>query len=219
MNKVPPQFVDTTPQQAPVFTTHLTSYDKLLEGQHVTLEAQVEPRADPNLRIEWFRNGVSLTTGKDCIYHVIAYCREWYNSIWVTPCIWANFQYCVSPGARIRSTFDFGLVTLSINGLRDDDNAIYTCKAVNKLGEAVSTCTLKVEDKHWLQNQTFHPDAMSRIEALEQPLAPRPDAPEPTFEGPVFITHLNNVELSEGQNARFECQVEPSKDPTLKIGK
>jgi hypothetical protein len=27
------------------------------------LEAQVEPRADPNLRIEWFKNGVSLTTG------------------------------------------------------------------------------------------------------------------------------------------------------------
>lgn len=109
MNKVPPQFVDTTPQQAPVFTTHLSSFDKLQEGQHVYLEAQVEPRADPNLRIEWFKNGISLTTG-----------------------------------ARIRSTFDFGLVTLSVNGLRDDDSAIYTCKATNKLGEAVSTCSLKV---------------------------------------------------------------------------
>lgn len=63
MNKVPPKFVDTTPQQAPVFTTHLSSYDKLTEGQHVYLEAQVEPRADPNLRIEWFKNGISLTTG------------------------------------------------------------------------------------------------------------------------------------------------------------
>lgn len=63
MNKVPPKFVDTTPQQAPVFTTHLNSYDKLSEGQHVYLEAQVEPRADPNLRIEWFKNGISLTTG------------------------------------------------------------------------------------------------------------------------------------------------------------
>lgn len=63
MNKVPEMFVDTTPQQAPVFTTHLVSHDKLVEGQHVMLEAQVEPRADPNLRIEWFKNGVSLTTG------------------------------------------------------------------------------------------------------------------------------------------------------------
>jgi hypothetical protein len=63
MNKVPEMFVDTTPQQAPVFTTHLVSHDKLVEGQHVMLEAQVEPRADPNLRTEWFKNGVSLTTG------------------------------------------------------------------------------------------------------------------------------------------------------------
>lgn len=50
-----------------------------------------------------------------------------------------------SAGARLRSTFDFGLVTLSINSLRADDSAIYTCKATNLLGEAVSTCTLKIE--------------------------------------------------------------------------
>lgn len=63
MNKVPPAFVDTAPQQAPVFTRHLENKDKLVEGQHVYLEAQVEPRTDPNLRVEWFKNGVSLTTG------------------------------------------------------------------------------------------------------------------------------------------------------------
>lgn len=68
MNKVPPMFVDMTPQQAPVFTTHLQSMDKLVEGQHVYLEAQVEPRTDPNLRIEWFKNGMSLTTGKNLIF-------------------------------------------------------------------------------------------------------------------------------------------------------
>lgn len=64
MNKVPEMFVDTEPQQAPVFTTHLTSYNNLVEGQHVYLEAQVEPRADANLRIEWFKNGIPLTTGR-----------------------------------------------------------------------------------------------------------------------------------------------------------
>lgn len=70
MNKVPAMFVDTTPQQAPVFTSHLQSMDKLVEGQHVYVEAQVEPRTDPNLRIEWFKNGLSLTTGKTtCCSH------------------------------------------------------------------------------------------------------------------------------------------------------
>lgn len=64
MNKVPKMFIDTEPQQAPVFTTHLTSQHNLVEGQHVHLEAQVEPRADPNLRTEWYKNGEPLTTGK-----------------------------------------------------------------------------------------------------------------------------------------------------------
>ncbi|XP_046465810.1 titin isoform X2 [Neodiprion pinetum] len=182
MNKVPEMFIDTTPQQAPVFTTHLKSYDKLTEGQHVYLEAQVEPRADPNLRVEWFKNGVPLQTG-----------------------------------TRLRSTFDFGLVSLSINGVRDDDSAIYTCKATNLLGEAVSTCTLKVHDRHWLLGDTLHPDALPKIDALEQPIVSSTEQPEATYEEPVFITHLNNVECKEGDNVHFECNVEPSKDPTMKI--
>ncbi|XP_026832432.1 titin isoform X1 [Drosophila erecta] len=182
MNRVPEMFVDSTPQQAPVFTTHLQSYDKLHEGQHVLLEAQVEPRADPNLRIEWFKNGVSLTTG-----------------------------------SRIRSTFDFGLVTLSVNGLRADDSAIYTCKATNQVGEAVSTSSLKIEDRHWLQAESLHPDSLPRIGELEAPKEGRPEAPEPTYETPVFITHLNNIECKESDNVRFECNVEPARDPTMSI--
>ncbi|XP_035789232.1 titin-like isoform X6 [Anopheles albimanus] len=182
MNRVPDMFVDTTPQQAPVFTTHLESHDKLQEGQHVYLEAQVEPRADPNLRIEWFKNGIAITTG-----------------------------------ARIRSTFDFGLVTLSINGLRADDSAIYTCKATNNLGEAVSTATLKIDASHWLLGDTMHPSSVQKIQDLEAPRINLRDLPEAQFESPVFVSHLNNVDIKEGENAHFECNVEPSKDPTMQI--
>ncbi|XP_063986913.1 titin isoform X6 [Diachasmimorpha longicaudata] len=182
MNKVPEMFIDTTPQQAPVFTTHLKSYDKLQEGQHVYLEAQIEPRADPHLRTEWFKNGISLQTG-----------------------------------TRLRSTFDFGLVTLSINGLRADDSAIYTCRATNLLGEAVSTCSLKIDDRHWLLGDSLHPDALEKISKLEEPVVGAAEQSEPVYEEPVFITHLNNVECTEGDNVHFECNVEPSKDPTMKI--
>lgn len=66
MNRVPQVFVDQTPQQAPVFTTHLQSYDKLVEGQHIQLEAQVEPRADPNLRIEWLKVIHTIYLKKTC---------------------------------------------------------------------------------------------------------------------------------------------------------
>lgn len=58
------------------------------------------------------------------------------------------------------------------------------------------------------------------IDALEGPKdAGRGDIPEPVFEGPVFISHLNNVVCQEGENSHFECRVEPAKDPTLNIGK
>lgn len=181
-NRVPDMFVDETPMQAPIFTTHLKSYDKLIEGQHVYLEAQVEPRTDPNLRIEWFKNGMTLTTG-----------------------------------SRLKSTFDFGLVTLSINGLREDDTGIYTCKATNMLGEAVSTSSIKIEDRHWLLGDTLHPESLDRIGSLEQPKVSKQEQQEPVYESPVFITHLNNIVCKEADNIHFECNVEPSRDPTLKI--
>lgn len=182
MNRVPQQLVDATPQQAPVFTTHLQSYEKLTEGQNIQLEAQVEPRADPNLRVEWFKNGLPLTTG-----------------------------------SRIRNTFDFGLVIFQINSLREDDSGIYTCRATNLNGEAISTSSIRVGDRHWLLADTLHPEALPRIAQLEEPKAAKPELPEPTFESPVFISHLNNVECNENENVHFECNVEPSKDPTMQI--
>lgn len=110
------------------------------------------------------------------------------------------------------------MVTLAINSLRPDDSAIYTCKASNLLGEAVSTCTLKITDSHWLLSNTLHPESLSKIEDLEKPHTGQVEGPEPVFESPVFISHLNNWECKEGSDVHFECQVEPSKDPTLKIG-
>lgn len=36
----------------------------LQEGGALRLEAQVQPARDPNLSIEWFKNGVQLATGE-----------------------------------------------------------------------------------------------------------------------------------------------------------
>lgn len=78
--------------------------------------------------------------------------------------------------------------------------------------------TILFLDRHWLLASSLRPDALPIIEALETPREAKPDSAEPVFESPVFITHLNNVELKEGENAHFECNVEPSKDPTMEIG-
>lgn len=49
--------------QRPVFLTPLISLENLKEGEHAHLECRVEPINDPNLKIEWFVNGVKLKTG------------------------------------------------------------------------------------------------------------------------------------------------------------
>jgi hypothetical protein len=182
LNRAPTTYDDAPMSEAPRFIKNLVNQELLAEGQNLHLEAQVEPRSDPNLRVEWYHNGVQLMTG-----------------------------------SRIRSTFDFGLVSLDMHGLRADDSGIYVCKAVNKLGEAVSTCTIRVEAHGWLLGQALRPEALAKIAALEEQQVREMVEQEADFESPVFITHLNNVECREGETAHFECRVQPSKDPTMKI--
>lgn len=51
-------------------------------------------------------------------------------------------------GSRIKTSLDFGLVTLDIASLRSSDAGIYTCKAVNMNGEATSTTSIKVQGEY-----------------------------------------------------------------------
>ena len=99
-------------QQPPVFMEQLKNIGVVKEGANVHAEARIEPKSDPNLKVEWELNGKPI-----------------------------------SSGSRLKTTLDFGHVILNINGVRSSDSGIYTCKAINTLGEAVSTTTVKVDGK------------------------------------------------------------------------
>ncbi|GIY11090.1 titin, partial [Caerostris extrusa] len=131
---------------------------------------------------------------------------EWYK----------NGKNLVS-GTRIRTTCDFGLVSLDIVTARPDDSGIYTCRAVNEVGEAITTCTMKVEDRESIIYRSQHPESLPRIQELESMQPTSVEQKDITYEQPIFISHLNNIELKEGEPAHFECRVEPYRDPTLKI--
>ena len=74
-------------------------------------------------------------------------------------------------------------------------------------------------DKHWLLGQSQRPDALPAIAQLELGRGPaEPPSPDITFELPVFVSHLNNVQCNENERVSFECRVEPAKDPNMKIG-
>ena len=51
----------------------------------------------------------------------------------------------LSPGHRFKTTYDFGFVALDILYAYAEDSGTYMCKAKNAVGEAVTTCSVKVE--------------------------------------------------------------------------
>lgn len=48
---------------SPHFVHKPRNLDHLVEGQNAHFEAKLEPIADPNLRVEWFKDGRSVTIG------------------------------------------------------------------------------------------------------------------------------------------------------------
>ena len=53
-------------------------------------------------------------------------------------------------GSRIKTSVDFGMVSLDIASLRSSDAGIYTCQAVNMNGEATSTTSIKVQGEYYI---------------------------------------------------------------------
>ncbi len=61
----------------------------------------------------------------------------------------------IKTGHRFRTTHDFGYVSLDILYAYPEDTGTYMCKAVNKLGEAVNTCSVEVTGKKLVSIITF----------------------------------------------------------------
>ncbi len=72
----------------------------------------------------------------------------------------------IQTGHRFRTTHDFGYVALDILYAYAEDSGTYMCKAVNRLGEAMNTCSVKVLGK--IQHVKFNELNLLTITALLQ---------------------------------------------------
>jgi titin len=54
----------------------------------------------------------------------------------------------IPAGSRFRTTYDFGFVALDILDSHAEDTGTYMCKAKNAVGEAVTTCAVKVTGRN-----------------------------------------------------------------------
>ena len=54
---------DAVISQPPVFMESLRDIGKVNEGQNVMVEALIEPKNDPNLKVDWELNGKPISSG------------------------------------------------------------------------------------------------------------------------------------------------------------
>ena len=54
---------ETEASVAPRFVSQARSLENMVEGQNAHFEAKIEPLGDPNLHVEWFKDGRPVTLG------------------------------------------------------------------------------------------------------------------------------------------------------------
>lgn len=72
----------------------------------------------------------------------------------------------ITASSRISTIFNFGYVSLNIMHLRAEDAGSYTVRAVNHLGEAISTATVQVFSKSTVTGDLGIPEQQRYIEKV-----------------------------------------------------
>jgi len=124
----------------------------------------------------------------------------------------------IPQGHRFKTTYDFGFVALDILYAYPQDSGTYMCRAVNAVGEAHTTSSVKVNSVKSLCLETLDEQRLQKIRDLENYERPQREEAEAVPQKPVFITPLISLEkLTEGEHAHLECRVEPINDANLRI--
>lgn len=126
----------------------------------------------------------------------------------------------IKTGHRFRPAHEFDYVALDLLGVYASDSGVYTCQARNQLGEAVTSCSVKIIAKKDLIMDSQYPAGLEKIQYLEDTSRyQRNDYIDEVVNiKPRFLTKPKSLEnMKEGQHAHFECKLEPVTDPNLKV--
>lgn len=122
-------------------------------------------------------------------------------------------------GHRFRPAHDFDYVALDLLGVYAVDSGVYTCQARNQMGEAVTSCSVRVIAKKDLILETQNKSGLEKIQSLEDTSRYKRTeyVDEQVNVRPRFVTKPKDLaNLREGQHAHFECKLEPVTDSNLK---
>ncbi|CAI4222564.1 unnamed protein product [Auanema sp. JU1783] len=119
---------------------------------------------------------------------------------------------------RFRQEYEFGNVILTIVHVLPHDSGVYTCRAYNLLGEAVTSASVKIQGYERILSDSQHPVSWQRIQELEAPKQVEEIEEVIQREKPVFLTQLESVDNApEGTPVHLEATFQPARDPKLKV--
>lgn len=309
------EFVDEIVNIKPRFLTKPKSLEKMKEGQHAHFECKLEPVTDPNLKVEWFKNGRPVTVGHRFrpihdfgyvaldIVDLIAEDTATYTcravnligfdeiscnmvcqgsaqiltttqnevgleqiqyledksryqrteqieesskqapifttslkNIEIREGQRAHFEcrlipvsdphlrvewylnnVAVKSGSRFTETNNFGFVALDIMSCMPEDSGTYTCRAINQLGEAITSAVSVVHSRKAIMMETQHEAALQTLRVLEDSSRYQREAvqDETITQAPVFTLPVRDVRIAEGSAVHFEARLIPVGDPKL----
>lgn len=182
------------PMGPPKFITQIESVT-VEESESVHFECRVEPKEDPKLRIEWFRNGKLLPAGHRY--------RTVYDMGFVSLDILQ--VYSEDSGEYVcRAVNEFG---------EDFTKAKVTCKKLPNIILQNQVPKGMKKSETLMQMEAAIKKYTSEIHLTEDDLYDA-DKKQP----PRFVTQIQDqTTLVEMQTTKFECQLAPVGDPNMKV--
>ncbi|KAK6058392.1 hypothetical protein COOONC_04040 [Cooperia oncophora] len=131
--------------------------------------------------------------------------------------VWRKNGQPIIASQLVQTHHELGWATLDIPMANEDHNGIYTVTITNSEGEAVSTAPVKVTNLAPVLGDTRHEESWRRIQILEAPREPEPEAPARVYDPPFITTQLEDKECNEGDRVHFEAVYGPVDDPNLQV--
>lgn len=127
-------------------------------------------------------------------------------------------------GNRVKTIHDFGFVILEIANCCQRDSGLYTCKAVNRHGEATISCKLRIHTNTLAEDVIDYGSKYIPVsteiklkETDKNPMFGSELTYESPSQSPKFITHIKSITVDEDESVKFICRAEPKDDPNLRI--
>ena len=136
---------------------------------------------------------------------------------------WYHNGVPLKTGSRVKATMEFGFVNLQINDVTERDQGIYTCKAVNKFGDATTFTKVFCSSlgSAGVDASTMHPRGVEGLESISKVEArgilPDDEEEEEKKVAPKFTTAFSDSELEQGAIGHFEAKLEPLDDSDITI--